>query len=326
MSLTDLACRHAKPKERPYRLFDSGGLYLEIKVTGTKVWRFKYQYFGKEKLLTIGRFPNTGLVAAREKRDVAKNKLERNIDPSAEKQDQKRLARFKAGQTFEVVATEWHQHYYNTWEPRYAKHIIQRLKMHAFPGIGNIAVDKLKAQDVLICLQKIEGDGRNDLTRRMLSLIGQVLRYGVITERIEQDVTVYLKGALKKYKKGHHAAITSDQLPDFLKALAKNERRLFKQTILAIRLILLTFVRTNELIGAKWNEFNFEKAVWVVPAERMKMRIEHIVPLSKQVILILNELKKLYGDKRIHFAERYQFKKTHQQQYYFKGVGCFRVS
>lgn len=297
MSLSDLACRHAKPMEKNYRLFDSRGLYLEITTAGSKVWRFKYRYLGKEKLLTIGKFPAIGLVAARERRDMAREQIERNIDPAAEKQNQKRLARFNGTQTFELVANEWHSHFLDTWDERYAKHIISRLKANAFPSIGNIPVSELTAQHVLVCLQRIEGKGRNDLAKRMKSTIGQVLRYAVITGRANQDVSTFLSGALKKYKKGHHDAINSDQLPDFLKALNKNERRLFPQTILAIRLMMLTFVRTNELIGAKWHEFDLESARWTVPAERMKMRIEHIVPLSKQVIEILQELKRLYGDK-----------------------------
>ncbi|MFD1258115.1 tyrosine-type recombinase/integrase [Mucilaginibacter terrae] len=295
MPLIDLNCRHAKPKEKAYRIFDTNGLYLSVMPSGTKVWRYKYRFLGKEKLLTIGHYPAISLVLARQKRDVAKELIAGGIDPAADKQDQKNAVKHKAEQTFEVVATEWHTHFEDTWEPRYAKHITQRLKMNAYPFIGSIPIAELTAHQLLTCLQRIEGRGRSDLAKRMLSLIGQVLRYAVITGRTDRDVSVFLKGALKKYKKGHHAAINSDQLPDFLRTLEKNERRLYPQTIYAIRLMLLTFVRTNELIGAKWEEFNFEKAIWIVPAERMKMRIEHIVPLSKQVIAILNELKNLYG-------------------------------
>jgi len=133
------------------------------------------------------------------------------------------------------------------------------------------------------------------MARRVLQIMGQVMRYAVITERAERDITVDLKGALKRYKKGHYAAISSDQLPDLIKAINQNDARLFKQTILAIKLLMLTFVRTGELINATWDEFDLKNAVWTIPAERMKMRVAHVVPLSKQVMAILNELRSLYG-------------------------------
>lgn len=297
MSLSDLDCRNAKPKEKSYKLFDSGGLYLNVSPTGTRVWRLKYRYLGKEKLLTLGKYPKISLASAREKRNVAKELIDENIDPGLQKQDEKNLAKYKASQTFELVAREWHEYYKDNWTPTYGKEILQRLKVNAFSFIGNIPTEQLKAQHILDCLQRIEGRGRHDLARRIQNYISQVLRYAVRTERATTDVTIYLKGALKKYKKGHFAAIKTDQLPEFLKKLNKNDARLYPQTIYAIRLLMLTFVRTNELIGAKWDEFNFKKRAWTVPAERMKMKKEHIVPLSKQVIAMLNELKELYGDK-----------------------------
>jgi integrase len=297
MSLNDLQCRKAKPQEKAYRIYDTNGLYLDVLPTGKKVWRFKYRFLGKEKLLTIGTYSANSLVEAREKRDAAKILLEQGTDPATEKQKQKKIAEYNSAQTFEAVATEWHAHYEDTWEPRYAKHNISRLKANAFPYIGKTPISDITAQDLLECIRKIEGRGRNDLAKRMLSLIGQVLRYAVVTGRAEKDVSVFLKGALKKYKGGHHAAINADQLPEFLKAVDTNDRRLYKQTIIAIRLMLHTFVRTNELIGAKWSEFDLSKATWLIPAERMKMRIAHVVPLSTQVIEILEKLKELYGDK-----------------------------
>lgn len=295
MSLCDLDCRHAKPKDKAYRLFDSGGLYLDVKPTGKRIWRFRFKFLNKEKLLTIGQYPAISLVKAREKRDVAKQALENGIDPSREKQEQKKLARYKQVQTFEVVATEWHEQNRSTWSPNYSKHMLKRLQHNVFPFIGQQPVSLLTVEHLLTCLRKIEDRKRYDLAHRMLQVIGQVLRYAVITGRVERDITSDLKGALKKYKKGHYAAISSDELPQLLKALETNDLRMFKQTILAIRLILLTFVRTGELINATWEEFDLEKATWDIPGERMKMRNEHRVPLSKQVVGILSELKELYG-------------------------------
>lgn len=295
MSLSDLDCRLAKPKEKSFRLYDSGGLYLDIKVTGKKIWRLKYKFFDREKLLTIGQYPQITLASAREIRDQAKEKLILGIDPSQEKQDQKVQARYKQTQTFELVATEWHKLNYKTWSSNYANDILRRLTRNVFTEIGNLPISKITIQDLLACLRKVEEREAHDMARRVLQMMGQVMRYAVITGRAERDITVDLKGALVKYKKGHYAAIDSDELPNLLKAINKNDARLFKQTILAIKLILLTFVRTNELINATWSEIDLEKAEWHIPAERMKMRTPHFVPLSRQVVEILLELKQAFG-------------------------------
>lgn len=295
MSLSDLDCRVAKPKEKSFRLYDSGGLYLDIKVTGKKIWRLKYKFFDKEKLLTIGQYPQITLAVAREIREQAKEKLILGIDPAQEKQDQKAQARYKQAQTFELVATEWHKLNYKTWSSNYADDILRRLTRNVFTEIGHLPISKITIQDLLACLRKVEEREAHDMARRVLQMMGQVMRYAVITGRAERDITVDLKGALVKYKKGHYAAIDSDELPNLLKAINKNDARLFKQTILAIKLILLTFVRTSELINATWSEFDLEKAEWHIPAERMKMRTPHFVPLSKQVIKILLELKQAFG-------------------------------
>lgn len=295
MTICDLDCRHAKPKDKSYRLADSGGLYLDIKPTGTKIWRLRYKIYGKEKLLTIGEYPKVTLIMAREKRDQAKDKLNLGIDPAQEKQEQKKQARFKQTQTFELVATEWYEYNLSTWTPNHAKHILSRLKQNVFNEIGNYPIVKITIQDLLLCLRKVEERKANEMARRILQMMGQIMRYAVITGRAERDITVDLKGSLKKFKKGHYATIDSDELPQLLKAINKNDARLFKQTILATKLILLTFVRTSELTNATWEEFNLEKAEWHIPAERMKMRLPHFVPLSRQVIEILEELKQSFG-------------------------------
>jgi integrase len=295
MSLTDLKCRQAKPKDKTFRLFDTGGLYLEVKPTGTKVWRLKYKFYGKEKSLTIGKYPAISLLAARIEKETAKTSLETGIDPASQKQESKRLRRFNQAQTFELVALEWHKKNYDTWSPNHAMHILSRLKQNVFPIIGQKPISLVTVQDILICMQKIEERKAYHMTRRVLQIIGQVMRYAVVTGRADRDFTSDLKGSLKKYKKGHYAAIEPDKLPDLMKAINKNEARLYKQTILAIKLLLLTFVRTSELINARWEEFDFEKSIWNIPAERMKMRLPHVVPLSKQVVDILNELGDFYG-------------------------------
>lgn len=297
MALCDMDCRHAKPRDKAYRMFDSGGLYLDVMATGKRIWRFRYKFYGKEKLLTIGHYPVVSLLKARAKQEVAKLLLNDGIDPAQEKQEQKKLAQFKQLQTFELVATEWHTHNLSTWSPNYGKAILSRLQQNVFPFIGSLTIGSLTIQHLLACLRKVEDRGKYDMAHRILQIVGQVMRYAVITGRAERDLTIDLKGALKKYHKGHYAAIESDELPKLLKAIDKNDVRLFKQTVLALKLILLTFVRTSELINATWDEFDLEKSMWIIPVERMKTRIEHRVPLSTQAIAILNELKELFGDK-----------------------------
>lgn len=296
MSLSDLDCKRAQPKEKSYRLFDSGGLYLEVKPTGKSIWRFKYRFYGKERLLTIGKYPKVSLIKAREDRDKAKDSIENGVDPAQKKQDQKKLKKFHEAQTFELIALEWCEKNQVIWSEKYAKHMKSRLEHNVFPEIGNRAMTTLTVQHILACVQKVEQRNAHDLAHRILQSIGQVMRYAVITGRADRDITTDLKGALKKYKKGHFAAIDPDDLNKLVEAINHNEARLYKITILAIKLLMLTFVRTSELINATWSEFDLEKSLWTIPAERMKMGKIHHVPLSTQTIAILNQLKELYGD------------------------------
>lgn len=296
MPLTDLACRKAKPLNKPHKLSDSGGLFLMVLPTGKKVWRYKYRFHGKEKLLTIGSYPEISISSARQQRDLAKEQIRQEIDPAEKKQEDKKLAQYKSVQTFELVATEWHQRYADTWSEGYAAHVISSLKMHVFPSVGSLPISKITTQHILSCLKKMEEKKRFESARRVLGVIGQIMRYGVQSNRIEHDITPNLKGALKKHKRGHFAAISIDQLPKLVRALNKNEKRLFPQTIRATKLLMLTLARTKELINAPWDEFDLDKAMWSIPAERMKMGIAHVVPLSKQAVEILKEEKEAHGD------------------------------
>lgn len=295
MPLTDLDCRHAKPKEKAYRLFDTHGLYLEIKPTGTKIWRLKFKFYGKEKLLTIGKYPNVTLLDARNKQHEAKKQIENGIDPAKLKQDEKKLFRFNQLQTFELVAREWIDKNTETWTKDYADEMLRRLEYNIFPIIGKNPIAEVRIPELLACIQKMEERGANDLAHRVMSVVRRILGYGVITGRIEYNGATDLKGALKKYEKGHFASISINELPDLLKAIDQNHARLYRQTTLALKLIMLTFTRTTELIEAKWDEFDLEKAAWIIPAQRMKMRKAHFVPLSIQTLAILKELGDSFG-------------------------------
>lgn len=295
MKLTDTACKSAKPKEKPYKLADGEGMFLQVMPHGSKLWRLKYRFGGKENLLSLGAYPETSLAEAREKRITLRKILKEGKDPSFEKKEQKRQSLLNAGNTFETITREWHEHNKPRWTDNYAKDILHRMEMDVFPEIGSRPIRSITPPQVLDAMRKIETRGAHEIARRSLQCCGQVFRYAVATGRAETDPTRDLKGALKSFKKGHYAALEAKDLPKFLKTLEHNEARLYPQTLRALRLLMLSFVRTGELINATWDEFDLEERQWNIPAERMKMRKPHIVPLSKQAVAILKEQKELTG-------------------------------
>lgn len=291
MPLTEMACRNAKPSTRSYKLFDSGGLYLEVSQNGSRHWRMKYRIFDKEKRLSFGVYPAVTLLEARQKREEAKTLLRDQIDPGVIKKEERRLATLKAAQTFELVAREWHERKSKEISKNYADDILHRLKKDVFTQIGTYPIHKVTAPVLYTCVKRIEDRGAKDMARRALQYCGQIMRYAVVTGRAERDFTGDMKGVLRKREPGHFASIKVHQLPDLVKAIDRNDARLYQQTKLALILLMLTFVRTNELIAATWDEIDFENSQWVIPAIRMKMRRPHIVPLSRQSLAILHELK-----------------------------------
>jgi len=293
--LTTTEINNAKPAKKLYRLFDTLGLYVDIKPNGSKLWRLKYSFFGKERRLAIGRYPEISLLEAREKRDAARKLLSDNTDPGVAKAERKNAARLKVATTFELVAREWHANHKDRWLPTHSRCILHRLETDIFPQIGKLPITDIKPIQILSAIRKIEDRGAHVMARRALQYCGQVFRYAVITERAERDATTDLKGALKPFKKGHYAALDADDLPEFLQSFERNDARLYIQTRHAIKLLLLTFVRTSELIHSRWEEFNFDTKEWIIPAERMKMRRPHIVPLARQTIEVLKERKELTG-------------------------------
>jgi integrase len=295
MALTELKCKNTKPAGKPYKLSDSGGMYLEIMPNGSKYWRLKYRINGKEKRLALGVYPEVSLSDAREGRDKARKILKDGIDPSHAKQEQKRFQRLNAANTFEIIAREWHEHIKARWTEGYAKELLNRLEKDVFPALGNRPIASITAPQILDTVRKIESRGAHEIARRTLQCLGQIFRYAVVTSRAESDPTRDLKGALKPFKKGHYAALEVKDLPEFLQKLERNEARLFPQTLRAINLLMLTFVRTGEMINATWDEFDLKNAMWTIPAARMKMRRDHIVPLSKQAVAILKEQQEFTG-------------------------------
>lgn len=293
MPLTAKSCDNAKPTAKAYKLADGGGLYLEVMPTGAKYWRCKYRFMGKEKRLAFGVYPEVTLAEARDKRESARKLLAEGTDPAFAKKEHQRQAKLTAATTFEAVAIEWASHQAERWSDDHGERIIGRLRADMFPEIGHLPVAQVRPLDILAALKKVEERGAHEVARRLLQTCNQIYRYAIVYEQAERNPAADLKGALKPYKKGHYAALDFKQLPDFLSKLEHNESRLFPHTRLAMKMMVLTFVRTSELIGAQWDEINWAEKQWEIPASRMKMKQPHIVPLSKQVIILLKELREI---------------------------------
>jgi integrase len=297
MPLTDVKCRNAKVKIKPHKLSDGGGLHLLVNADGAKYWRLAYRWHGKQRTLALGVYPAVGLVEARAARDDAKRSLAANVDPSAVKRERKREARVATGNTFEAVAREWHDNWKGARTRYYADQILRRLQADLFPAIGRRPIAELEPPELLDLLRKVEKRGANEMARRLKQLIGQIYRFAIVTGRAKRDPSADLKDALRATgEPQHHRAMPLLELPKFLQKLETYNGE--QQTKLALKLVTLTFLRTTELRAGKWNELeNLDEnsAQWRVPADRMKMRLEHLVPLSRQAVAVLRELRALSG-------------------------------
>lgn len=300
MPLTDVAVRTAKPTSKPVKMYDEGGLFLIVTPSGGKWWRFKYRIDGKEKLLSLGTYPDVSLKDARIKRDEARKQVAADIDPSQHRKAKKAAKVESAANSFEVVAREWFGKYQSIWVASHADKIIRRLEKDIFPWIGNRPISEITAPELLSALRRIEQRGAIETAHRAQQNCGQVFRYAIATGRAERDPTADLKGALPPAAVKHHASITD---PKAIGALMRSINGYEGQptTRCALRLAPLVFVRPSELRKAEWTEFDLEKAEWRIPAARMKMREQHIVPLSTQAIEVLKELHRFTGSGRFVF-------------------------
>lgn len=303
--LAHKTCQNATSEGRKVRkISDGNGLYLWVYEDGRKYWRLRYWLGGKEKSLSLGVFPDISLKKARARCDAEQKRLEDNLDPSAERLAAKIRRQISAANSFEAVAREWYGKQVHTWVPTHARDVLRRLESNAFPFLGRRPIAEIEAPELLAAVRKIEERGAYDLAHRVLQVCGQVFRYGVATGRCKRDLTGDLRGALTPHKKKNQAAVKPEELPDLLRAISNYDKTGDRQTQLALQLLALSFTRTVELIGAKWEEFDLEAAVWIVPAERMKMKTEHVVPLSRQALAILAELKEIGGGSRFVFPGR----------------------
>ena len=299
MPLTNTAILNAKPKEKPVRLFDGGGLYLEISPAGGKLWRLKYRFNKKEKRLALGIYPDVPLAKARSRRDQARQLLADGIDPSESRREVRAIQGARAANSFEVVAREWFAKFKPNWVESHSSKIIARLERDLFPWVGDKPIANVGAPDLLACLRRIEKRGAMETAHRALQNCGQVFRYAVATGRAERDPTRDLRGALPPVKETHRASITDPKaVGDLLRACDGYQGSFVTQC--ALRLAPLVFVRPGELRKAEWSEFDLDRGEWNIPPVRMKMREAHLVPLSTQAVAILRELHALTG--RGHFV------------------------
>ncbi len=294
MPLSDTGIRNAKPGDKPIRMFDSGGLYLEIAPSGGKWWRFKYRYGGKEKRISLGVYPDTPLAKARDKRDEARKLLADGIDPGENKKAQRAAREAIAANSFEVVGREWYAKQVPKWAATQAKKVKGIFENNLFPWLGARPISEIKPPEIIATLRRMEDRGANETARRALQYCGMVFRYAVASGRAERDVVADLKGALAPVVTKHHATIIEPQkIGELLRAIDGYQGTLVVKC--ALKLAPLVFLRPGELRKAEWSEIDLEHAEWNIPADRMKMREPHLVPLSSQALAILRELHALSG-------------------------------
>ena len=294
MPLTDREIRALKPGARPFKMGDARGLYLEVTPAGGKLWRMKYRIHGKEKRVALGAYPDVSLAEARNKCDDARRLLAAGGDPSAAKQVKKAVAREAADNSFEVVAREWHHLKSKDWSAGNARKLIRMLELHAFPKLGKRPIVELRAPEILAIVRPLEKRSTLELAHTVLQTCGRVIRYAIATGRAEVDFTPGLRGAIESVKVKHRPALTDPaEVGELLRAIQGYSGTV--EVHAALRLLPMLFCRPGELRCAKWSEFDLAAGIWSIPAERMKMRRAHIVPLSSQAIDILARLQPITG-------------------------------
>lgn len=306
MPLTDVKVKNAKggikpdgeQTKKPYRLSDEKGLYLEVSPTGGKWWRLKYRFTKKEKRLSLGTYPDVSLKEARDKRDEARKHLANGDDPSDVRKAEKLSVSGLA--SFESVAREWHKKQQHRWSDQHSQKTIRRFEKEVFPWIGSKNINEIKAPQLLAVLRRIESRGILETAHRVHQQCGQVFRYAVATGRAERDPSTDLKGALPPVKVKHHASIVEPKLIGELLRAIGNYSGSFV-TACALKFAPLVFARPGELRHAEWTEFDLDKAEWRIPSHKMKMATTHIVPLSRQALSVLADLKRLTGSGKYLF-------------------------
>jgi integrase len=301
MALTDTGIRKSKPGDKPYKLTDGRGLFLLVTPAGGKLWHFKYRFEGKEKLMAIGPYPDVMLAMARERHQVARQLLASGTDPMAQRKEEKAAAKVSADNSFQAVATLWLEHWREGVTARHADDTERRMKANFLPCIGARPIAEIEAPELVAMVKTIEARGARDIAKRALETTGQIFRYAIAHGYAKRNPAAEIKprDVLKPTQRVNFARVDGKELGDLLRAI--EVYRGAPITRLAMKLLALTFVRTSELIEAKWSEFDLDAARWDIPAERMKMRTPHVVPLSRQSVEILRMIHGLTGHRELVF-------------------------
>jgi integrase len=294
MPLTDKAIKGFKPQARDYKRADSNGLVLLVRPNGSKLWRFRYRVCGREKVLSIGAYPEVSLREARDAQADARKLLRDGVDPSAKKQARKAASILNERGTFEVVAEEWLSKQAHEWSPEHHKKVAARIKRDVLPKLGRRPVAEITASEILAVLQPISDRGKHETTNRACQNIGQIIRFAAITGRAQGDPTPLLKGALPRPTAGHHAAIIEPKpFGDLLRAIEGYEGTF--EVGVALRMAPHVALRPGELRRAEWSEIDLVARLWTIPSAKMKMREDHMVPLSRQVVALFEEIRPRTG-------------------------------
>ncbi|MDR1684917.1 MAG: integrase arm-type DNA-binding domain-containing protein [Desulfovibrio sp.] len=300
MKLTDTQLRSVKPMDKAQKFFDGGGLYLLVAPAGGKLWRLDYRFDGKRKTLALGAYPAFSLKEARAHREEAKEQLAKGIDPAAHKQAVKAAVKAETDNTFEIIAREWFAKHSPQWTESNSIRTLARLVKDIFPLLGSKPVSRITALELLAALRRIEERGAVDTAHRVLQDCSRIFRYAIATGRAERDTAADLRGALAPVRGGHFSSITDTaDIGALLRDIDAYTGNIVVRA--ALRLAPYVFVRPGELRRAKWEEFDLAGAEWRIPAERMKMRVLHIVPLARQVVEILTDLHRYTGQGRFLF-------------------------
>ncbi|MHB8846649.1 MAG: tyrosine-type recombinase/integrase [Nitrospirota bacterium] len=298
--LSEPKIKKAKAQHKPVPLFDGGGLFVLVTPTGGKLWRFKYRFANKNKLLSFGSYPEISIATARKKREEARTLIANGVDPGEVRKAQKAAVVAATENSFEVVAREWHEKFYDRWTPGHAATLMKRLERDVFPWLGARPIGEVKAPELLSVLRRVESRGTLDTAHRIKILAGQVFRYAIATGRAERDPSADLKGALPPKRQEHLAAVTEPkEAAALLRAIDGYSGSFIVKC--ALQLGALFFVRPGELRHAEWSEMDLDAGVWAIPGPKMKMKQPHIVPLSRQAKEILESLKPLTGSGRYVF-------------------------
>jgi len=291
--LTDLAIQNEKPTDKPFKISDGGGLHLLVQPDGGRYWRLAYRFAGKQKTLALGVYPAVTLKAARKKAADARALLEAGADPAVERKTSKAVKRLNADNTFEAIGREWWENKRGEWVDHHAERVIGYLAKDVFPALGSSPIVEITPPQLLDVIRRVERRGALDVASRELQFCTSIFRFAIQTGRATINPAAELSGALKSRKPQHRPSLKITDLPLFFERLEESPSGLIAKT--AVRMIIYTFLRPGEIRTARWQDFDLKNAEWRVPESLMKMKTEHIVPLSRQALAMLEELRPLTG-------------------------------